>query len=204
MVERIARFSALATLVFLFTPALAHLPPADEPKPFGPESPPINKTIRLHQGSRPAEDCSILFFARKGRAKDRSLFGHAWVAWYKNDAQNRACVQRGFGFFPENDSLPEAVKSKFVEVPGVIADDPGRQKPASGECRLIVQVNEVQYATAELVMKSWKKGADYRLGKQDCVTFASEIAKALRLKLPDRAGFLYPEDFIIELARLNR
>ena len=144
---------------------------------------------KLHVLNKPQkavpEDWTVVFCARGTSIKDKSVFGHAFIALVYNDEKKKACVQRAIGFFPEKEG--DALPSAFGPVPGKVVEDFLRNKPASGTCRLIVRVDRPQYDTVEKVLTDWNK-KDFQLVKNDCVSFVHAVAEALKLKMPDRRG----------------
>ncbi|HVC97970.1 MAG TPA: hypothetical protein VND64_30140 [Pirellulales bacterium] len=163
---------------------------------------PLDVSVDLRGGAKVPEDYAVLFCARGPSVGDRSVSGHAYLIWAYNDDRRRACVAESFGFFPEKDG--DVLKSVVADVPGELSASALRNKPSSGECRLVVKVTKAQWEATEKIRADWSK-REYRLAKKDCVTFAAAVAERLELKLPDRSGVdNLPARYLRKLAEENK
>ncbi len=152
---------------------------------------PLVKDLRA-RGS--ASSLSVVLCARPG------VPGHAMVILGKDDETKKACTIEAFGFYPTS-----GTKAVFGPVPGKVADEflQGRGIGAAA-CRIIVRVDQPRFDKIEAIRKKWAGKKDYRLLEADCVTFTSEVAGSLGLKLPDRKDAKLPVTFIQKLYELNK
>lgn len=164
---------------------------------------PLDVFIDLRAGANVPEDYAVVFCARGiDVVDDKSLVGHAYIIWSKSDDKLRACTAHAHGFFPDNNG--DGLKSVFREVPGTTSDSVLRNKPGSGECRIVVRVTKPQWEATERIRAEWSD-KKYRLTKSDCVTFTAAVAEKLNLKLPNRKGLdNFPARFIGKLAKENK
>lgn len=123
----------------------------------------------------------VTFLARSG------VPGHSFVS-LGEELDNGLLFQKGtYGFYPKKDGLVEIVKLLFSSSrPGTInfkLDD------LENDVAYRVSIDYDQLVKAEGVLKAWgdKK---YTLYGNNCSTFASEVAKAVGLKLPSNKLFL--------------
>ena len=85
-------------------------------------------------------------------------------------------------------------------VPGTLSDSIIRNKPVSGDCRLIVKVSREQWEATNRIRQQWAN-KKFGLKKRDCVSFAAEVGAQLALHVPERTGLEnIPTMFIRKIA----
>jgi hypothetical protein len=135
----------------------------------------------------------LVFCAREG------IVGHAFVAWATEDEIKKQCTQNAFGMYPkEGEKIIGAV-------PGEIADEALKKDSLTSITdRFYVRLNKTDFDKAFKVMERWK-GVEYKLLKSDCVTFVDEVAREIKLNVPNRNMFInaMPQDYIKALIKKN-
>lgn len=156
---------------------------------------PLVKVIDLRTKAEPSP-LYVVFCARWD-----TLPGHAFVVLGKEDAGAQLSSVEAFGYYPER---PGDLRAVFKKVPGVMADEFLRGTMAPTLVRLILKVNKSDFDVVEAVRRSWASRTDFQLIEQDCVTFVMDVARALKLRTPDRAGFNnIPWNYVRKLADAN-
>jgi hypothetical protein len=129
--------------------------------------------------------------------------GHAFVLFGRDDAERSVCAVDGaWGYYPK-DGTPKL--AQLGRVPGKLYDEYLKPRGVpSDAARLIVKMDEKQYKKAEAVRQKWDAKTDYKLLEQDCVSFVTEVAKSLDLKVPSGVAAKHPQVFVRELAKANK
>jgi hypothetical protein len=139
------------------------------------------------------EALTVVLAARSGTP------GHAMVILGKEDEKALVSSQVAFGFYPL-----EGTKPIFGPVPGNVADELARGKGTAGlTTRIIIHVDQKLYDKVEALRKEWAN-KKYELLASDCVTFTSEVAETLGLKLPKRQDAMLPVTYIEKMSELNK
>lgn len=151
----------------------------------------------------------VAFVSRE--ASNGSRAGHAFVIIGKGTPMT-CDVEHGdgeaFGFYPSSESNPCQPGSQptgkdilLKPVPGCLIDD--LYTPYSSW--LTVKCSFEEYLMVFGVVEEWKK-RPYRLGRQDCLSFLTEVANLFsdRLRIPDRMGLEnFPNRFVLRMQELN-
>jgi len=140
---------------------------------------------------------SLVFLARDASV---TSFGHAWVGWGTEDEVQLASVWEAFGLYP---SESDKAKAAFGGVPGEIQPEGF----AAGTTALIVRVNSDVFETARAIRIEWARrlragDIDYNLYERNCIDFASAVATAVGLAVPQDT--LLPQAFMKRLVEMNR
>jgi len=173
---------------------------------FAAEDKSIVREIDIRE--KPDNDNLAIAFCARGplSVKDRSLFGHAFIALYVDDAAREVCTAKALGFFPKLDAVSDQIESYFRFVPAKLSDDIVKNRgKTGGECVVLVRVDKTQYARAKLVIELWgdQPYSRYKLRERDCVTLAQKVADTLGLKVPDRGKLDLPVEYIRKIASEN-
>jgi hypothetical protein len=162
----------------------------------------INKVVDARNASKDRN--FVAFCARPGVITEGSA-GHAFVIVGQSAEVGPTIITESWGFWPKKHSDPSTLFSFIVPVPGELAKEYTESKLPEGACRLAVFYDKGGSTEKALngVISKWKKQNGYELGLNDCVTFTEDVAKALKLEVPDRATALTPARFIRELAHKN-
>jgi hypothetical protein len=149
----------------------------------------LTKDLRA-KGSNSAY--SVVLAARSGGV------GHAMVILGREDGKKMVSSIEAFGFYPKEG------KGVLGPVPGMIADELAQGKGvARANTRVILRVDKEQFDKIDAVRKKWLQ-AKYQVLEADCVTFTSEVATTLGLKIPNRETAKLPVAFIEKIAELNK
>lgn len=152
-------------------------------------------------------DASKYFVVLCGR--NNSLTGHAFIIWAKEDAVARQSVVEGaFGLYPQgagnsSGASSGTIQSVFMKVPGEIADEFYKGSLRQDLIRLIVQVDKSVYDKTFAIKNTWEGRNNYQLIENDCVTFATEVAKGLALTIPVRNTTDRPWNYIDKFLSSN-
>lgn len=126
----------------------------------------------------------VIFAARESTRPDesnnskKSITGHAFVMWSKEDIFSSRNSFFAYGFYPK-----EGI-GILGDVPGNIVDDIASFRVASDQLVFIVDKLDFENSKRELV--NWKAGGPYRLVKSDCVTFIQKIGESLGIEMPNK------------------
>lgn len=194
MYERLTR-SIIACAILLSCTSL-YVPSSPAHFSSGaPQEAPLVKVIDLRVKAE-SSSLYVVFCARWD-----TLPGHAFVVLGKEDASLQMSTVDAFGYYPEK---PTDLRAVFKKVPGVLADEFVRGTLAPTLVRLILKVNKSDYEAVEAVRRNWASRTSFQLIEQDCVTFVMDVARALKLRIPDRSGFdNIPWNYVRRLAEVN-
>jgi hypothetical protein len=124
--------------------------------------------------------------------------GHAYIVWAtESNAELREC--ESLGFVPS--SLVCAVASMFQHVPGALAID-GAINDRINLDQLTVIVDPEAFERSQNVCRKWNI-SDFKTGERDCCAFVTLAASEIGLVTP-RSSYIFPQDYLSELKRLNR
>jgi hypothetical protein len=146
----------------------------------------------------PDEPSYLIVFSALGE----TATGHMNVGWGKESPALLSSVDEGcFGFY----SPQTWAQFTLASVEGYLRSCPPGE--AGLVRRLIVRLPLASYDSSLRVKFGWQKRTTYQLYKSDCVTFASEVAGAASLKVPERSLFpprnIFPDGFLASLIALN-
>lgn len=141
---------------------------------------------------------SVAFAAEKSRAPEE--LGHAFVVWYKEDANANASLSNAAGFYPQTDQAKKDFSLVLQTSKGKVFDDAQSKR----DIQLIVTVSEETYKNSLKVLERWKDSKKrYGILLNDCVSFAQEVAISIGLIAPSRAYNPYPFDYLRALIDKN-
>jgi hypothetical protein len=120
--------------------------------------------------------------------RNNTTTGHAFIVWgQESSVRQMSLLDGAFGLYPKADnSVGDRLKMTFETVPGEIADEFVKGSLRADLIRLIVRVNRNTYLQSLALKDSWGRRHDYQLLENDCVTFVTEVARLLKLRLPAR------------------
>jgi len=123
--------------------------------------------------------------------------GHSFVVWSETSPSDLTNAE-SYGFAPSY--IGDQIPSLFKVVPGAInrTDTQGNMRNLD---RLTIVVNQNQFEKTRALRQNWR-GDTFRAGVRDCVAFSRDIALSLGLKVPT-ASYIYPQDYLHELKKLN-
>jgi hypothetical protein len=125
--------------------------------------------------------------------------GHAFVVWGKDDAAKQICSVEAWGYYPEKGT--NVFKIALGAVPSEMANEFLRGKGTTGTCRLVLRVSKEQYDQAEAIRRRWANKRDFKLLEEDCVGFATDVARSLGLRTPASFTDRHPQLFIRKLLK---
>lgn len=141
---------------------------------------------------------SVAFAAEKSRTPEE--LGHAFVVWYKEDANANASISNAAGFYPQTDHAKKDFSLVLQTSKGKVYDDAQSRR----DIQLIVTVSEEKYKDSLKVLERWKDSKKrYGILLNDCVSFAQEVATSIGLNAPTRAFNPYPFDYLRALTDKN-
>jgi hypothetical protein len=157
----------------------------------------LAETQTVQKDLRPKPDASALYVVFCARD---AVPGHAFVVFGKDDPVRGLCSVQAWGYYPSTGN-----KGVLGPVPGELADESIRGKGTAGaNYRLVLRVNKEQYEAADAVRRKWAGKGEYKVLERDCVSFATDVARALRLSIPTGVAARHPQVFIRKLAELNK
>jgi hypothetical protein len=190
IVRNLVACAGLWSFMCLWEPSLLANPPVKAP-----EQAPLVKVIDL----RVKAETSALYVVFCARWD--TMPGHSFVVLGKEDAAAQMSTVDAFGYYPEK---PGDLRAVFKKVPGLLADEFVRGTLAPTLVRLILKVNRSDFDAVEAVRRTWASRTNFQLIEQDCVTFVMDVARALKLRVPDRSGLdNIPWKYLGKLAEAN-
>jgi hypothetical protein len=124
--------------------------------------------------------------------------GHCYVVWsvgVPNDLEN-------------SESFDYLTVKYWDQIPALWREVPGRlvANAARGNTRnvdiLSALVSQNDYEKTRQSRTAWRTGV-FRVGVRDCVTFTDSMASLVGVRTPNRASYLFPQDYIRKLKELN-
>lgn len=153
----------------------------------------VDKVIDRRMYSDPSKNkYFVILCARSG-----GQAGHAFVVWGMQDYSKRRSSQKGFGFY----TTENGKKVYFTNVTGALLNEATQNSFSQITDRLIVEVNKPLYDKTQESIERWKTYS-YNLLMRNCVSFTDEVAKTLRLNVPNTL-FKFPSDYLINLINRN-
>ncbi|MGL4421491.1 MAG: hypothetical protein ACRCZF_12550, partial [Gemmataceae bacterium] len=132
-------------------------------------------------------------------ARSSGPVGHAFIIFGREDEKKKMSIIEAFGFYPQ-----EGTKPLFGTVPGELANEMMKEG-TKDDVRLILKVDDAQFDAVEKVRAEWaKKDLDYKLLKQNCISFTAAAAKALNLKVEENPQAQLPVAFMKKLIQANK
>ena len=136
-------------------------------------------------------------------ARGRSLTGHAYVIWGREDPEQLQTTMLCYGLYPDEGNLKRVV---LGPVTGRFSDSDCWEATA-GEISLITEVDPEVYDKSLDVYRRWDKDLvsdtrQYHLLYSNCVLFVREVAQSIGLRTPSGL-FSFPQHFISALLIQN-
>lgn len=134
-------------------------------------------------------------------------YDHAYVTMAAEDDAKAMSYEAFYGFYPNDPasgSLPKEIYRFIVKgVPGAITKEDRQTLNLPSVHEITAKIDSESYKASMKMLDKWKGQTEYKLGFNDCVTFAADMARTVGLKVPNRL-FKGPVDYMASLVNANR
>jgi hypothetical protein len=141
----------------------------------------------------------IVFSARGDGAAGSSVFGHAFVAWGREDHDTKQSTYIAYGLYPKDRSVKGQVKSVFWRVPGEIVNEAldANHSVSKTTGSLIVEVGRGTYDDTLSNTFGLREQSNFKLAKEDCVSLVRSVAMLVFGDIPPRSFMnLTPQNYV--------
>ncbi len=140
----------------------------------------------------------VVFYVYKQNLSEHILTGHIFVGFERKIGADTYRDGK-YGFIPKNDiSKEDFFKEKPVD--GQLISE--ESTPVDEQYK--VKVSEQEYREGLKIVSEWTNATMQYIGlNNDCISFAQDISKSIKLVVPKRGQLQLPEQYLDELRRKN-